>query len=42
MNQMVKAAPDCEVEIRAVMKDSGKTIEKMEYADTWVRYLKDK
>lgn len=42
VNQMVKAAPDCEAEIRAVMKDSGKTIEKMEYADTWVRYLKDK
>lgn len=42
VDQMVKAAPDCEAEIRAVMKDSGKTIEKMEYADTWVRYLKDK
>lgn len=42
VNQMVKAAPDCEAEIRAVMKGSGKTIEKMEYADTWVRYLKDK
>ena len=42
VDQMVKAAPDCEAEIRAVMKDSGKTIETMEYADTWVRYLKDK
>ena len=39
---MVKAAPEYEKDIREVMRRSDETIEKTDYAETWVRYLKDK
>jgi putative hydrolase of the HAD superfamily len=42
VDQMVKAAPEYEKDIREVMRRSDKTIEKTDYAETWVRYLKDK
>ncbi len=37
-----KAAPEYEKDIREVMRRSDETIEKTDYAETWVRYLKDK
>ena len=42
VDQMVKAAPEYEKDIREVMRRSDETIEKTDYAETWVRYLKDK
>ena len=36
------AAPEYEKDIREVMRRSDETIEKTDYAETWVRYLKDK
>ena len=39
VDQMVKAAPEYEKDIREVMRRSDETIEKTEYAETWVRYL---
>lgn len=42
VQQMVKAAPEYESDIREVMRRSDETITQTDYADTWVRYLKDK
>ena len=42
VDQMVKAAPEYEKDIREVMRRSDETIEKTDYAEIWVRYLKDK
>lgn len=39
---MIKDAPEYADDIREVMRRSGETIERMDYAETWVRYLKDK
>ena len=41
VEQMVKAAPEYENDIREVMRRSDETIEKTDYADTWVKYLKN-
>lgn len=42
VDEMVKAAPQYEKDIREVMRRSNETVEKMDYAETWVKYLKDK
>ena len=42
VDEMVKAAPQYEKDIREVMHRSNETVEKMDYAETWVKYLKDK
>lgn len=42
IGQMIKDAPEYADDIHEVMRRSGETIELMEYAETWVRYLKDK
>lgn len=42
VEKMVKAAPEYESDIREVMRRSDETVTKTDYADTWVRYLKDK
>ena len=41
VDQMVKAAPEYEKDIREVMRRSDETIEKTDYAETWVKYLKN-
>lgn len=41
VDEMVKAAPQYEKDIREVMRRSNETVEKMDYAETWVKYLKD-
>ncbi len=41
VDEMVKAAPEYEEDIRKVMQHSDETIEKTDYADTWVKYLKN-
>lgn len=41
IDQMVQTAPEYEADIRMVMKNSAKTISKMDYAETWVKYLKE-
>ena len=41
IEQMVKAAPEYEEDIREVMRRSNETIIKTDYADTWVKYLKN-
>ncbi len=41
VEQMVKAAPEYENDIREVMRRSDETIKKTDYADTWVKYLKN-
>lgn len=41
INQMEHAAPEYEAEIRMVMKNSAKTISKLDYSETWVKYLKE-
>lgn len=42
IEQMIKDAPQYADDIREVMRRSGETIEMMDYAETWIRYLKDK
>ena len=42
IEQMIKEAPEYADDIREVMRRSGETIEMMDYAETWIRYLKDK
>lgn len=42
VDKMIKDAPEYADDIREVMRRSGETIERMDYAETWVRYLKDK
>ena len=42
VDKMIKDAPEHADDIREVMRRSGETIERMDYAETWVRYLKDK
>lgn len=42
IEQMIKDAPEYADDIREVMRRSGETIEMMDYAETWIRYLKDK
>ncbi len=42
VDQMVKEAPEYEKDIREVMRRSDETIQKTDYADTWVQYLKNK
>ena len=42
IEQMIKEAPEYADDIREVMRRSGETIEMMNYAETWIRYLKDK
>lgn len=42
VEQMIKEAPEYADDIREVMRRSGETIEMMDYAETWIRYLKDK
>ena len=42
VDKMIKDAPEYADDIRDVMRRSGETIERMDYAETWVRYLKDK
>lgn len=42
IEQMIKEAPEYVDDIREVMRRSGETIEMMDYAETWIRYLKDK
>lgn len=39
---MVAAAPEYEADIREVMRRSGECIIPMDYAETWVQYLKEK
>lgn len=39
--QMVEKAPEYEEDIREVMRRSDETILPMEYAETWVKYLKN-
>ena len=41
VDQMVKAAPEYETDIREVMRRSDETIAKTDYAETWVKYLKN-
>ena len=41
VDQMVKAAPEYEKDIREVMRRSDETIQKTDYAETWVKYLKN-
>ena len=42
VDKMIKDAPEYADDIREVMRRSGETIERMDYAETWIRYLKDK
>ncbi|MCI5901556.1 MAG: HAD family phosphatase [Blautia sp.] len=42
VNQMVSLAPEYEKDIREVMRRSGETISLMDYAVTWVKYLKER
>lgn len=42
VDKMIKDAPEYADDICEVMRRSGETIERMDYAETWVRYLKDK
>ena len=42
VDKMIKDAPEYADDIREVMRRSSETIERMDYAETWVRYLKDK
>ena len=41
IDRMVADAPECEKEIRLVMKDVRKCMKQMDYADSWVSFLKD-
>ncbi|MBQ7371955.1 MAG: HAD-IA family hydrolase [Blautia sp.] len=41
VKQMVQNAPDLEKEIREVMLHSNDALGKMDYAETWVKYLKN-
>ena len=41
VDQMVDLAPEYESEIREIMQRSAETISPMDYAQTWVQYLKD-
>lgn len=40
VDRMVSHAPDLEPQIREVMKHSAKTLDRFDYAGTWVKYLK--
>ena len=42
VDQMVALAQEYEADIREVMRRSGETISLMDYAVTWVKYLKEK
>ena len=42
VEQMIKDAPEYADDIREVMRRSGETIKQMDYAETWIKYLKDK
>lgn len=42
VEKMAALAPEYEADIRKVMADTGKTITRMPYAETWVKYLKSK
>ena len=41
LERMVKNAPDLEKEILEVMEKSAGTLKRLDYAETWVRYLKN-
>lgn len=41
VSQMVRNAPDLEAEIREVMAGSNGTLLRRDYAETWVKYLKN-
>lgn len=41
VSQCVVAAPEYEAEIREVMKHTPDSVAQMDYAQTWVKYLKD-
>ena len=42
IEQMIREAPEYADDIREIMRRSGETIEMMDYAETWIKYLKDK
>lgn len=42
VQQMVDAAPEYEADIREVMRGSAACIDTMDYAEVWVKYLKEK
>lgn len=42
IRQMIALAPEYEADIREIMKRSYEAIRPMEYAETWVKYLKEK